>query len=322
MLKRIHTQKNYILTKLTALLLLDLMITWHYRDIPGSDHLMILLSASYILICTRIIHTRKPDKYRQLAGSYTIFLVFLLLWMILISILKLGDPILYPSPMRILEVMVKVFPKFLENLMYSLKLFGISFFLSLITAFPLGLLLGSFEHIRAAWEPYIKTLSLISPIAYTPYIVGIMPAFRAAQIFVVFTGTFWPILKWTIFGMSTLDKNYTLTARLLGMNQRNYYMKVVIPGIMPAVLTGINASISGGFTILVAAEIIGSRSGLGFFIKYFADFLNYHNVLAGIIYLGIAVCLVTWIYEKIQSYILSWQTNERRRHIGFYWKIR
>ncbi len=322
MLKKLHIKKNYILAKITVLLFFDLLITWFYRDISGSNYLIILLFASYILICTRIIRTKEPDKYRQLGGSYTIFLIFLLLWMIIISVFKLGDPILYPSPMRTLEVMVKVFPKFLENLKYSLKLFGISFFLSLITAFPLGLLLGSFEHIRMAWEPYIKTLSLISPIAYTPYIVGIMPAFRAAQIFVVFTGTFWPILKWTIFGMGTLDKNYILTARLLGMNQRDYYIKVVIPGIMPAVLTGISASISGGFTILVAAEIIGSRSGLGFFIKYFADFLNYHNVLAGIIYLGIAVCLVTWIYEKIQSYILSWQTNERRRNFGFYRKIR
>lgn len=139
-----------------------------------------------------------------------------------------------------------------------------------------------------------------------------MPNFWLASVFVVFNGMFWPILKWTIYGVTTVDSNYIFTSESLGLSSFQYFHKVLIPAIMPSVLSGIGGSISGGFGVLIAAEMLGSSRGLGFFIKYFSNFLNYPKVLVGIIYLGLSVCIVMKLYEKLQKKILSWQTKERK----------
>lgn len=311
-----------MLLRLVLLLGVNLALILLHRGEEGALWLALLVCVCTACGCIQIFRNADVDAARRYGDSFTILLSLLFLWSLTVQHLGLGDPVLIPSPMRIAFLMVEEFPRFLGNFVYSFQLFFQSFALSLVTAFPLGLLLGANRRIRLACDPYIKVLSLVSPIAYIPYIIGLMPTFRAASLFVIFTGTFWPILKWTIYGVQNLDANYTLSARLLRLSKARYYLRIVIPGILPSVLSGVSQSISGGFAILVAAEMIGSRQGLGFFIKYFADFLNYHMVLTGIIYLGLSVCLVTWLYERLQTALLSWQVKERKRSNGFYWKIR
>lgn len=304
--------KRAMLLQLLALLCANLVLLWLHRGEEGALWLGLLLGFCAVCGCTLVLRSADASAARRYSDSFTILLTFLFLWSLLVQQLGIGDPVLVPPPMRIAFLMVQEFPRFLGNFIYSFRLFFQSFALSLVTAIPLGLLLGSSQRIRLACDPYIKVLSLVSPIAYIPYIIGLMPTFRAASLFVIFTGTFWPILKWTIYGVLSLDVNYTLTARLLRLSRPRYYLRVVVPGILPSVLSGVSQSISGGFAVLVAAEMIGSRQGLGFFIKYFADFLNYHMVLTGIIYLGISVCLVTGLYEVLQARLLSWQVKERK----------
>lgn len=276
----------------------------------GGGYTVCLLSVIFAGIMVSVLRGKAQTELQKQSDAVGILFVLLFLWTLLTVVFVVGDPILYPSPGRILSLMVEEFPRFLKNFYDSMLLLAISFALAFGIAFPLGLVVGSSERLRKALDPYIKVIAPISPIAYIPYIIGIMPTFRAASIFVVFSGTFWPILKWTVHGVLNLDPAYPLTARLLMLPKGVYYKKVVIPGIMPAVLSGMSQSLSGGFAVLVAAEMIGSRSGLGFFIKYFADFLNYHKVLVGILYLGFSVCLVTWLFERLQARLLSWQTSQ------------
>lgn len=286
---------------------------WCYRGEDGAGWLALFLALCMLWSVWKMVRARSMPALRSQGDKAAIFQGMILLWMVLVLVLKLGDPILYPPPTLVMGLLVKEFPRFLVNFRHSILLLAISFSLGLVTAFPLGLLLAASSRLRSALDSYIKILSLVSPIAYIPYIIGIMPTFRAASIFVVYTGTFWPILKWTIYGALHFSGDYILTAKLLRVGGWRYYTRVLIPGIMPEVLSGVSQSLSGGFAVLVAAEMIGSREGLGFIIKYFADFLNYHQVIVGILYLGLSVCLVTGLFERIQRSILSWQVKERKR---------
>lgn len=304
-------EKLYFLIKLYVLILINLLLViCKFENISS-----IVLCAFFVVIAlfyTLGIIYGDSNSLVKKSDSSSIFLTIMILWQFFTCYIVIGDPIFYPSPEKVLMLTLREFPRFCINFLHSMQLLIIGFALAFIFAFPLGLLLGSNTRLRLALDPYIKILSPISPIAYVPYIIGIMPTFRSASIFVIFAAIFWPILKWTIHGMMNLDANYLLTAKLLRLNRFTLYKKVIIPSILPHLLSGISQSISGGFAVLVAAEMIGSRNGLGFYIKYFADFLNYHKVIVGILYLGISICTITWLLDKLSKKLLSWQHLEHK----------
>ena len=78
---------------------------------------------------------------------------------------------------------------------------------------------------------------------------------------------------------------------------------------MPGVVSGLRVSLTSSFMILVIAEMMGATAGLGYFIKNYADFANYTNVIAGIILVGIVVTLLNQLITLIQKYCIHWQLN-------------
>ena len=315
-------RKSITILKLVLLLLVNCAFIYWYRDTDGALALFILLIAMVCWGSISVFRAKDLKKQRKSGDFTTIFLVLIFVWGYLIQHLEIADTVLYPSPMRVMDIMVEEFPRYLDNLVFSLGLLAEGFVIALCTGFPLGLLLACNQRVRLACSSYTKILSLIPSLAFLPYAIAAAPTFRAASIFVIFYSMFWTILNWTIRGVATFDPNYILTARLLGIPKTRYLFRVLIPGIMPSVLSGVSGCISGGFVVLIAAEMLGSSRGLGYFIKYFSMFLNYHKIIVGIIYLGISVCAVTWLYEKLQARILSWQVNERKRRFESFRKIR
>ena len=320
-LKKVMPLRRLLLTLL--ILAADIALSLPFIREEGTLFLIIFLAAWWIINTAYVLVNRSsPQKQLQQTDVMSVLLLVMLVWLILVPVMGLGDPVLYPSPMRIMQLMAEEFPRFLSNFRFSIVLMMTAFLMSLVTAVPFGVFLGINKRAGAALSPYIKVLSQISPIVYVPYIIGIMPTFRAASLFVIYTGTFWPALKWTMYGVDSFSSNYNLTAGLLRISKKDYYLKVLIPGIMPEVLSGVSQSLAAGFSALVAAEMIGAGQGLGYIIKYFADFLNYHKVIVGIIYLGISVCTITWLYEKLQAYLLSWQVKEKKGEgYGLFGKI-
>ena len=94
---------------------------------------------------------------------------------------------------------------------------------------------------------------------------------------------------------------------MLNVSNKTMIFKIVLPAILPSVISGSSMGLSSSFGILTAAEMIGARSGLGFYVKYFADFLNYPKVIVGIIYIGIAISLVNSLFKKIEEHLLRWK---------------
>ena len=319
---QVLVKKTRMIIILCLLLFANSVLIYMHREEKGAVSLLLLLFD----VCNSrgMGHSQKKEPQICVKGfDFTaIFLVMIFVWGLVVQHLKIGDPVLYPSPMRVVSMMIDEFPRFLDNFVFSIVLLIESFAIAFVIALPLGLILGCKDRVRRACQSYIKILSLISPIAYLPYAIGIMPTFRAASVFVIFNAMFWSILNWTIHGVVNFDSEYILTSQLLGISKLNYLFKILLPGIMPDILSGVNGCVSGGFTVLIAAEMLGSSRGLGYFIKYFASFLNYHKVLIGILYLGLSVCFVTWLFEGLRKNLLSWQVCERKKRYGIWRKIR
>ena len=118
--------------------------------------------------------------------------------------------------------------------------------------------------------------------------------------------TIWPTIFGTINGIITIDKRYLDTADTLQLKGLKRITKVILPAAMPSILSGYIVSLRGSFTILVFAEMYGTKYGMGHFVKKFADYGIYNNVWSGFVFMVIILVIILRIFEGIKSYLLKW----------------
>ena len=232
---------------------------------------------------------------------------FLLLWQLTTSNRALLDPVLFPTPDAVLRLFFRELKDMLHGMLSSLYLLGVAYFLSLATAIPGGLVVGSSPRLRNAAEPFSKVLSAIPPIVYIPYAIALLPSFKAASIFVIWSGAFWPVFVSTIAGVVNIPETLLDSARMLHLGKRTFILRVLLPGAMPSILTGASLGLVFSFLLLTAAELIGATEGLGWYVKNFSDFADYARVVVGIIFIGIVITAVSAAFKRIEKRILRYK---------------
>ena len=138
-------------------------------------------------------------------------------------------------------------------------------------ALPLGILMGWSKRFERFADTMIEIFRPIPPLAWIPLAFVLFRSFDntriLVQIFIVFIGAFFPAVLNTIHGVKSIDSSYIESARTFGSSDLQILEKVVLPGAMPSIITGIRIGLGIGWMCVVAAEMIGgSASGIGFFI--------------------------------------------------------
>ncbi|CVK18035.1 ABC transporter permease [Sporomusa sphaeroides] len=234
-------------------------------------------------------------------------IAILFLWQLSTAWLKLLDPQLFPQPLQVLSLLVEDRQVFLQSLGSSLKLLFWGYFLAVILAVPLGLIVGWNRRLRLAIEPVTNVLGPIPPIVYIPYAIAILPTFTQSSVFIIFIGAFWPLFMNTIAGVEALEKGIVDSARTIGVGRKSMLINILLPGAMPHIVSGGVISMVLAFILLTAAEMIGATSGLGWYVKYFSDFADYPRVVAGIIVIGTVVLSLMTLYRRFTGYLLRWR---------------
>ncbi|MCM0760936.1 ABC transporter permease [Sporomusa sphaeroides DSM 2875] len=234
-------------------------------------------------------------------------IAILFLWQLSTAWLKLLDPQLFPQPLQVLSLLVEDRQVFLQSLGSSLKLLFWGYFLAVILAVPLGLIVGWNRRLRLAIEPVTNVLGPIPPIVYIPYAIAILPTFTQSSVFIIFIGAFWPLFMNTIAGVEALEKGIVDSARTIGVGRKSMLINILLPGAMPHIVSGGVISMVLAFILLTAAEMIGATSGLGWYVKYFSDFADYPRVVAGIIVIGAVVLSLMTLYRRFTGYLLRWR---------------
>ncbi len=248
------------------------------------------------------------ESARSSAGDVaaTVYL-FLLFWFLATGRFLILDKMLFPKPEIVLQLFVTELPDMLKGLVKSLILLVSGYLLALGTALPLGLLVGWRARLFKAVNPFTKVLGPIPPIVYIPYAIALLPSFRAASIFVIFIGAFWPIFINTVNGVFNIPKGLIDSGRVLNLKERTMMFRVILPGAMPSICTGATLALVFSLVMLTAAELIGANSGIGWYVKNFADFADYPRVIVGIIFISIVVTAITWGTERLERHLLRWR---------------
>ncbi|MDR2109362.1 MAG: ABC transporter permease subunit [Coriobacteriales bacterium] len=218
-----------------------------------------------------------------------------------------GGSFLLPRPDEVVEVLGADFAKIFESIGASGLLLGLSSLIALVLGVLMGMLCGQFERLKGAVLPIARVLAPIPSLIYAPYAVAIVGDFFWAAVFVIASGLFWPVLFNTVNAIEDISDELINSARTLNLPTRTMFAWVMLPHCLPYLFNTLSVQVSNAFLLLVGAEMMGMRSGVGWYVKYWADYSNFTTVFAGIVVIAVIVFVVNILLEKFRDRVLSWK---------------
>jgi NitT/TauT family transport system permease protein len=196
-----------------------------------------------------------------------------------------------------------------EHITASLFRVGSGFGLALLLAVPLGLWMGWVAGAYRTFNPIFQMLRPISPIAWIPLAILWFGVGDLSPIFLIFIASVFPMIVQTTAGVHTIERRYLRAAANFGVSRSVLFRQVVIPAVLPEIIVGMRIGIGVAWLVVVAAEMIALRSGLGYMIMDSRNAGNrYDLVIAGMILIGLIGLLLdgtTRMLERLK--IVKWR---------------
>ncbi len=234
-----------------------------------------------------------------------VVLAAFLLWWTLCAVHKLPAT-MFPSPAQVWTGFLQEINsgRLWNDIIASLWRVFIGFGLSVALGVPCGLWLGGSAWARAALMPSVNFLRSLSPIAWIGFAIVWFGVGDKPAIFLIFLSVFFPLTVSVSSSVSTLPSVYFRVARDYGIEGVERLSQVVLPAILPELITALRVSMGIAWVVLVAAEMVGARSGLGFAIyddrnALRQDLLVVHMIVIGVI--GVALDRILLSLKKIPS---------------------
>lgn len=179
-------------------------------------------------------------------------------------------------------------------------------FLWAISAIPLGIAMGWWKSVNEQVDVLVEVLRPIPPLAWIPLSILWFGIGDTQNQFIIFLGMFFPILLNTIAGVKNIEPNLISAAQCLGANQRRILWRVVLRAALPSIVTGIRVGLGVGWMALVAAELVGANSGLGFLINDARTVLRTDYVIVGMITIGIVGLVIDRCIRIVGRLLMPW----------------
>jgi NitT/TauT family transport system permease protein len=173
----------------------------------------------------------------------------------------------------------------------------------------LGVAIGWSRRIETIIEPTLQVLRPIPPVSWIPLAIIWFGIANKPAIFLVFLGSFFPILLNTIHGVKSCDRNLIRAGAMVGGDQRQLLRYIVLPAALPSIFAGLRIGIGSAWMLTVTAELVAVKSGLGYVLWDSYYFLRYDLVLAAMASIGLLGFLSDLAIRALMARVLHWQRN-------------
>lgn len=173
------------------------------------------------------------------------------------------------------------------NLLASLQRVGIGFGLAALVGIPVGFAIGRYAPVRAMFSPIVSLLRPVSPLAWLPLGLLLFKAANPAAIWAIFICSIWPMIINTAVGVSRVPQDYLNVARVLNLSEWKVTTNVLLPAVLPYMLTGVRLSIGTAWLVIVAAEMLTGGTGIGFWLWDEWNNLKVEHIVIAIFVIGI-----------------------------------
>lgn len=178
------------------------------------------------------------------------------------------------------------------NLLASLERVAAGFGLAALVGIPVGFAIGRYAAVRAMFSPIVSLLRPVSPLAWLPLGLLLFKAANPAAIWAIFICSIWPMIINTAVGVSRVPQDYLNVARVLNLSEWKVTTKVLLPAVLPYMLTGVRLSIGTAWLVIVAAEMLTGGTGIGFWLWDEWNNLKVEHIVIAIFVIGIVGLLL------------------------------
>ncbi|MFE1598938.1 ABC transporter permease [Methylobacterium sp. ID0610] len=213
----------------------------------------------------------------------------------------------FPPPQALLEVYVDDFAPLGQHLLASARL--------LITGFGLGAGFGFLAGVAIGWSrragywvhPVLRFIGPLPATAWLPIAFFAFPSSWSASVFLIALASGFPVTVLTWSGVASVNGAYYDVARTLGAKPSFLILRVAIPAALPHVFVGLFMALGTSFSVLMVAELIGVKAGIGFYMQWAQGWASYGNVYAALVVLALLCSGSITLLFKIRDRVLSWQ---------------
>lgn len=241
-------------------------------------------------------------------GPWLIALPILLsVWELLTAKLAWLPVPFFAPPQALLDVYVDDWPRLADSLLHSAILLGSGVALGALTGFIAGVAIGWSRSIGYWLHPVLRILGPVPSTALLPLCFFLFPTSWSASVFLIALATWFPVTVLTWSGVSSVDKAYYDVARTLGASQRFLIFKVAIPAALPHVFVGLFMGLGASFSTLVVAEMMGVKSGIGWYLQWAQGWAAYANMYAALLIMALACSGLISALFLVRDRLLAWQ---------------
>lgn len=236
---------------------------------------------------------------------------FLSVWQI-VAISGIVNPLFLPKFTSVVERMYEMFRsgEIYPHLEFSLKNFGIGVAAAILFSVPFGILMGWNRTIDRLLDPLIGALYVVPFVALTPIVILIFGIWDMSKIVMVFIAAIFPIIINTASGMKSADAELLRMAESFGASSRQQVWRVVVPGALPAIITGIRLGVYRGLIGIFVAELVASPKGLGYLVLRSSQLFDTTTMLVPVLIVSILGVLFSSILQKVENHFDSWRPRK------------
>ncbi len=226
---------------------------------------------------------------------------------ILTTFTGLIPPYFLPSPSEVIQSFETLLMngELVQDTSLTLMRVVLSLTVSALIGIPLGILMGWSDTVRDLSSFMVGILRPIPPIAWIPFAILWFGVGLESAVFIIFIGSVFPILINTMDGVKRVDKVLLESAYTLGASDIQVLRKVAFPASLPNIVTGLKVGVGVGLMCTVAAEMIGSNSGLGYLIFTSTSMLDTGSAIVGMLTIGIIGLGADYLFSRIEKEV-SW----------------
>jgi NitT/TauT family transport system permease protein len=193
------------------------------------------------------------------------------------------------------------------HLSASLKRLIIGWICGSILGVMVGLMIGLSSLARAGLSPLVSAIFPIPKIALLPLFIIWFGIGEGSKVATILFGTFFPTVITTYGGVDNVDRSLIRMGQSFGLSWSSIVRKIILPGAMPAILSGCRISASIAIILLVAAEMIGAEFGIGAYILLAGSLFATDQLIAGVAILSSMGLIFAWIISRAEKYFLNWR---------------
>jgi NitT/TauT family transport system permease protein len=213
----------------------------------------------------------------------------------------------FAPPQALLGVYIDDFPRLGSSVVHSFGLLAYGYVLGAIAGFVVGVSIGWSRAVSYWLHPVLRLIGPLPATAWLPLAFFFFPSSFSASVFLIALATAFPVAVLTWSGVASVNSAYYDIARTLGARGSFLILKVAIPAALPSVFVGLFMGLGASFSVLIVAEMMGVKAGLGWYLQWAQGWAAYSNMYAALLVMALMCSGLITLLFRFRDRLLAWQ---------------